>query len=134
MGLLTRSERIVCSRVATHFKATIPKGFTDFKHCIPCSDVGTKNDEFNLKTNLSRGDAVSTLFKFLSVYRICKVCLTGLFFGDEQIIFYNNKASNGQGFWLDNGQKCGHLENDNFYFVKEINIKNMKVSTACDAN
>ena len=43
--------------------ATIPRGFTDFKHCIPCSDVYIENDEFILKTDLSNGDAVSTCFR-----------------------------------------------------------------------
>ena len=43
--------------------ATIPRGFTDFKHCIPCSDVDIENDEFILKTDLSNGDAVSTCFR-----------------------------------------------------------------------
>ena len=31
------------------FKATIPRGFADFKHCIPCADVDIENDEFILK-------------------------------------------------------------------------------------
>ena len=39
------------------FKATIPNGFADFKHCIPCSDVDIENDEFNLK--LTGNDGVS---------------------------------------------------------------------------
>ena len=39
------------------FKATIPHGFADFKHCIPCSDVDIENDEFILK--LTGDDGVS---------------------------------------------------------------------------
>ena len=37
------------------FKVTIPNGFADFKHCIPCSDVDIENDEFILKSTGSDG-------------------------------------------------------------------------------
>ena len=43
--------------------ATIPPYFTDFKQCIPCSDVDIDNDEFILTTDLSSGNAVSTSLK-----------------------------------------------------------------------
>ena len=117
--------------------ATIPRGFTNFKHCIPCSDVDIENDEFILKTELSNTDAVSTPFQKIAfnslLLTIFKVCLTGLFFDDERIEFYAEKESNEQGFWLDDRTVCSYFTGRGYYFVPEIKIKNGKVSTACDS-
>ena len=59
-----------------------------------------------------------------------KVCVTELYLGNEQITFYDKKASNEQGFWIDNGDACGFLPT--YYFVTETKIKNGKVTTSCD--
>ena len=117
--------------------ATIPRGFTNFKHCIPCSDVDSENDEFILKTDLSNTDAVSTRFQKnrfqCTTINVFQVCLTGLFFDDERIEFYAEKESNEQGFWLDDRAVCSYFTGRGYYFVPEIKIKNGKVSTACDS-
>ena len=61
-----------------------------------------------------------------------EVCVTGLFFDNQQIEFYSGKESNEQGFWLDDVQECDRLTNDGYYFVTEIKIKNGNVFTACN--
>ena len=53
-----------------HLKATIPFGFTDFKHCIANSEVDRQNDEFILKTDLSTGDSVSRQIIWPMIYSI----------------------------------------------------------------
>ena len=42
-------------------KATIPQSFSEFKHCIPCTEVDIENDEFTLKTTGS--DSVSGIIR-----------------------------------------------------------------------
>ena len=112
--------------------ATIPRDFTDFKQCIPCSDVDIENDEFILTTDLSSGNAVSTSLKMTRLMHP-QVCVTGLFFDGQQIEFYTGKESNEQGFWMDDYIKCGDLTRYGYYWVNEIKIKNGIVSTACDS-
>ena len=59
--------------------------------------------------------------------------MSGLFFGDDQVMLNDGKASNAQGFWLDDENECTKLTSSGFYFVTEIKIKNGKiVSTLCD--
>ena len=112
--------------------ATIPPYFTDFKQCIPCSDVDIDNDEFILTTDLSSGNAVSTSLK-MTLLMHPQVCVTGLFFDGQQIEFYSGKESNEQGFWMDDNTQCADLTRHGYYLVHEIKIKNGIVSTACDS-
>ena len=59
--------------------------------------------------------------------------MSGLFFGDNQVTFNDEKTSNEQGFWLDDNNVCSRLTTLGFYFVTEIKFKNGKVvSSPCD--
>ena len=60
--LCIQIDPLVCHEsVGDSLKATIPQSFSEFKHCIPCTDVDIENDEFTLKATGS--DSVSEVIR-----------------------------------------------------------------------
>ena len=91
---------------------TVPAGFTSFEHCIDNVDVA--NDLILLSTTSGDG-----------------VCITGLFYNNNQLLVGQN--DNLRSFWIDgNGQYCL----DNFMATREIGIRNRRAfhSASCEGD
>ena len=61
-----------------------------------------------------------------------KVCLSEVFVGEQQITFWDNKASNEQGIWMDDTTRCD--DTLAWYTLAEFKIKNGKLFHPCDDN
>ena len=57
-----------------------------------------------------------------------KVCLSELFFGEQQIVFWDNKESDEQGIWVDDKTNLG------YFGFTEFKIKNGEVFLPSDEN